>query len=85
MVLVMIGLTADYWGKERDSKQHTLRIMTNEDKPLVCVDIATYGDGTIDVTDVTTRNYGDASLTVIFDEEVVPAQYQEQPVALQDA
>lgn len=82
MVLVMIGLTANYWGKERDGRQHTLTITTNEDTPLVYVDIATHGD---DIVGITTRSDKDASLKVIFDEEVVPAQYQEQPVALQDA
>ena len=83
MMLVMLSLMVNFSTKKHEhdicSEQHTLRIMTNEDKPLVCVGIATYGDGTIDVTDVTTRSYEGTSLTVIFDEEVVPAQYQEQP------
>ena len=77
VVSVMIGITTNYLTKERDGKQHTLTIMTNEGKALVYVDIATHGDGT--VKNIATRNDKDASLTVMFDGEVVPAQYQEQP------
>ena len=82
IVLVMIGLLVNFLAKERDGEQHTLTIMTNEDKPLVYVDITTYDNGAVDIT---TRSDGDTSLKIMFDEEVVPAQYQEQPVVLQDA
>ena len=82
IVLVMIGLLVNFLAKEHDGKQHTLTIMTNEDKPLVYVDITTYDNGAVDIT---TRSDGDTSLKIMFDEEVVPAQYQEQPVVLQDA
>ena len=71
----MIGLLVNFLAKEHDGEQHTLTIMTNEDKPLVYVDIATHGDGTIGIT----RSDKDTSLTVMFDGKVVPAQYQEQP------
>ena len=77
IILVMIGLNANSLAKKRDGEQHTLTIMTNEDKPLVYVDIATHGDGT--VKNIATRSDKDTSLTVMFDGEVVPAQYQEQP------
>lgn len=77
IILVMIGLNANSLAKERDGEQHTLTIMTNEGKPLVYVDIATHGDGT--VKNIATRSDKDTSLTVMFDGEVVPAQYQEQP------
>lgn len=79
---LMIGLLVNFLAKEHDGKQHTLTIMTNEDKPLVYVDITTYDNGAVDIT---TRSDGDTSLKIMFDEEVVPAQYQEQPVVLQDA
>ena len=82
IVLVMIGPLVNFLAKEHDGKQHTLTIMTNEDKPLVYVDITTYDNGAVDIT---TRSDGDTSLKIMFDEEVVPAQYQEQPVVLQDA
>ena len=77
IVLIMIGLLVNFLAKEHDGEQHTLTIMTNEGKALVYVDIATRGDGT--VKNIATRSDKDASLTVMFDEEVVPAQYQEQP------
>ena len=81
IVLVMIGLLVNFLAKEHDGKQHTLTIMTNEGKPLVYVDIAINND----TIGIITRSDGDTSLKIMFDEEVVPAQYQEQPVVLQDA